>query len=305
MRIIPRSEWGAAPAKNRTMVDPSRRTAFGVHYDGDAFIRYAPGPCRDICYPKIRATQRFHQVTRGWADIGYNFWICNAHGTVFEGRGWDVLGAHAGAAGNVPAIGVQIHIGGNQQPSDLALNSCRELYDEGCRRFGRALAKRGHRDYMSTSCPGEALYKWVRAGMPATATPINQAQTQTNPAQEVDVITNEDRQLIAAEVVKQAIGNGGLSKQFVEALLEEMGKVRGHTLFAQAAAKGVAMTGVPQVVAGIAQKQGVPVEELAAGIAASLTPTIREAVKAAAGQGGDPDTIADAVVARLGEALTT
>lgn len=31
----------------------------------------------------------------GWDDIGYNF-IVGEDGNVYEGRGWDIVGAHAG-----------------------------------------------------------------------------------------------------------------------------------------------------------------------------------------------------------------
>lgn len=149
MRIIPRHEWGARPPANRTMVPPEKRRTFVVHYDGDVPTRRT-GP--DV----PRAIQRFHQDTRGYADIGYNFAI-DQNGAIFEGRGWDTLGAHAGPGGNTEGIGVQVHIGGDQRPSDAAMASLRWLYAEANRRFGRTLAVRRHSDYVATSCPGPHL----------------------------------------------------------------------------------------------------------------------------------------------------
>lgn len=35
--------------------------------------------------------------SNGWWDIGYNFLI-GGDGNVYEGRGWDTTGAHAGVA---------------------------------------------------------------------------------------------------------------------------------------------------------------------------------------------------------------
>jgi len=47
-----------------------------------------------------------------------------------------------------------------------ALRTIRALADEADREFGRSLERLGHRDVGRTACPGEALYGWVRAGMP-------------------------------------------------------------------------------------------------------------------------------------------
>lgn len=159
MRIIPRSEWGARPARSRTTVDRSRRRTFVLHYD-DARPTTRTGPAvpQDI--------QRYHMDSNGWGDIGYNFVIDQA-GNIFEGRGWDTLGAHAGTAGNAEGVGVQIHIGGDQQPSAAALASARWLHQQATARFGRTLTLKGHGDYMSTSCPGGPLRAIVRNGFPA------------------------------------------------------------------------------------------------------------------------------------------
>lgn len=42
----------------------------------------------------MRSMQRFHQNERGWDDIGYSFAI-GGDGKVYEGRGFDRVGAHA------------------------------------------------------------------------------------------------------------------------------------------------------------------------------------------------------------------
>lgn len=163
MSIVSRSDWGARSATNRTAVPASSRTSFVVHYDGGTPI---PVPADETgCAAQMRQTQAYHMDGNGWADIGYNFVICQ-HGTVWEGRGWDVLGAHAGATGNVAGIGVQVHIGGAQEPTEAALGAVRWLKEQADGRFHRTLAWKGHRDYMATSCPGEILYGWVRSGAP-------------------------------------------------------------------------------------------------------------------------------------------
>lgn len=93
-------------------------------------------------------------------------------------------------------------------------------------------------------------------------------------------------------------------QRIAKAVLDSYTTPRGHGLLAQAAAKGITQTGVPAVLGRIAAAQGVNTKDLAAALAATLTPTIRAAVLDAAKQGGTPDAVADAVVARLGDALT-
>ncbi|MEU6755961.1 peptidoglycan-binding protein [Streptomyces sp. NPDC046685] len=158
MQIIPRSQWGARPWNGTPATIPlSSRTEFFVHYDGAT-------PITRTGYAVMRAIEATH-IGQGWSGVGYNFVVDQA-GTVYEGRGWNLQGAHC-PDHNVSGIGVQIAIGGDQEPSAAALATCRALYEEACRRTGRTLAKRGHKDGFATLCPGSKLYAWVKAGMPA------------------------------------------------------------------------------------------------------------------------------------------
>ncbi|MEW1694477.1 peptidoglycan-binding domain-containing protein [Streptomyces sp. NPDC091278] len=158
--ITSRKSWGAKPWTSTPDTVPlSERREFFIHYDG-AHPVSRTGPS----VPK--AIERAH-LAQKWSGIGYNFVIDQA-GTVFEGRGWGLQSAHC-PGHNRSGIGVQIAVGGNQKPSDAALRAARALYDEACRRTGRTLAKKGHKDGIATLCPGGTLYAWVKAGMPAPA----------------------------------------------------------------------------------------------------------------------------------------
>ncbi|MEV5136240.1 peptidoglycan-binding domain-containing protein [Streptomyces syringium] len=160
--IVSRSEWGAKPWDGTPDSVPlSRRTEFFIHYDGANHIA-ATGKAVP------QAIDRQHHA-QGWAGIGYNF-VVDQNGQVFEGRGWALQGAHC-PNHNVSGIGVQIAIGGDQEPSAKALSAARALYDEACRKTGRKLAMKGHKDGFATLCPGGKLYAWVRAGMPADKVP--------------------------------------------------------------------------------------------------------------------------------------
>ncbi|MFJ6183777.1 peptidoglycan-binding protein [Streptomyces sp. NPDC092295] len=158
VKIVSRSAWGAkAWAGTPDQVALDQRREFFIHYDGATHIT-ATGNA----VPK--AIERTH-LAQGWAGIGYNF-VITQDGTIYEGRGWTKQGAHCPGY-NVTGLGVQIAIGGSQEPSAKALTAARALYDEACRRTGRTLAKKGHRDGIATACPGAKLYSWVRDGMPA------------------------------------------------------------------------------------------------------------------------------------------
>ncbi|WDS51742.1 endolysin [Streptomyces phage Triumph] len=158
VNIISRSAWGARPWNgNPDTIALNHRTEFFVHYDGANHITRTGSSVP-------QAIDRAHQ-NQGWAGIGYNFVVDQA-GNIYEGRGWTLQGAHC-PGHNVSGLGVQIAIGGDQEPSEKALAACRALYDEACRKTGRTLAKKGHRDGIATTCPGGKLYSWVKAGMPA------------------------------------------------------------------------------------------------------------------------------------------
>ncbi|WP_395106600.1 N-acetylmuramoyl-L-alanine amidase [Actinomadura sp. SCN-SB] len=150
--IITRKEWGARSPKSKTSTSWSKRTEVVVHY--------SEGPPSQT----PRQIQNFHMDSRGWSDIGYNF-LVDTKGRIYEGRGWLVIGAHA-TGHNTSGIGVCM-IGRDGDATDAAKRAIRWLYDEACRRAGRTLAKRGHRDVGSTACPGAELYAWVKKGMPA------------------------------------------------------------------------------------------------------------------------------------------
>lgn len=156
--IISRAAWGAKPWNgDPAHVALDRRTEWFVHYDGAHHIA-ATGNAVP------QAIDRQHQA-QGWAGIGYSFVVDQA-GNAYEGRGWQRQGAHC-PGHNISGLSVQIAVGGDQEPSEAALATARALYDEACEKTGRKLAMRGHRDGIATQCPGDILYAWVQAGMPA------------------------------------------------------------------------------------------------------------------------------------------
>lgn len=118
---------------------------------------------RDIYY--------WHTISRGWGDIGYNY-IIDQQGNIYEGRygGDGVVGAHAGPA-NVGSIGIAVL--GNYEENEVpepVISSLTALIKAKATKYGidtmgtsmfrgeNSPNVMGHRDVMSTSCPGGNLY---------------------------------------------------------------------------------------------------------------------------------------------------
>lgn len=147
VRIVSRSQWGARAPRSRQTVGWGSRTEVTLHYSS--------GPESQT----PRQIQDFHMNDNGWSDIGYNF-LVDRNGTAYEGRGWTVVGAHA-APRNTQGIGI-CYIGRDGMTA-AAKKAVVELYDQACAKAGRTLARKGHRDINSTSCPGSDNYSWWKS----------------------------------------------------------------------------------------------------------------------------------------------
>lgn len=161
MEIVSRKAWGARAPRHVDLVPWSQRTGVMIHYSA-ANVNQT-----------VRAIQDYHMDTRDWADIGYNLLVRASTGTIYMGRGWDVVGAHC-AGHNTANVGICVigpDVDGRQDVSDEARTSVRWLVGEIERRAGRDLALLGHRDRGNTECPGDELFGWIRKGMPGS-TPL-------------------------------------------------------------------------------------------------------------------------------------
>lgn len=160
-----RDDWDAAPPRGGlTYVSPAVRTEFYSHYDGATPLGLASKP-HSSCLARVKHDQLFHMNGNGWTDIGYNGLVCQ-HGRAIEGRGINYVGAHC-PNHNLTGYGWQFMVGGDEQPTPAAYARMRRAYDDCVARTGRPLAKRGHRDGIATACPGDIIYRWIRAGMEA------------------------------------------------------------------------------------------------------------------------------------------
>ncbi|GAB5518562.1 MAG: hypothetical protein RhofKO_08130 [Rhodothermales bacterium] len=170
-----RTAWGAAPFQSGSPVPLASPT-----YDYITFHHAAGFSATTLEQGKaqVKAIQDFHQNGRGWSDIGYHF-VLDKSGNVFQGRPFldsstrlDEVprlarGAHAGGA-NTGNIGVCL-LGCYHPPeggrcedeiSPAALDSLVTLFaflSESYRVPETSIF--GHRDFGSTSCPGDNNYQ--------------------------------------------------------------------------------------------------------------------------------------------------
>lgn len=119
---------------------------------------------------RVRALYQYHAKTLGWGDIGYHYLI-DEDGTIYEGRagGDNVIGGHAYCA-NVETLGIALL--GNfelDEPSQIQILSLQWLLSDLSKHYGLNPGRSvvfhgeqsplivGHRDLVSTACPGYFL----------------------------------------------------------------------------------------------------------------------------------------------------
>jgi hypothetical protein len=151
MDLVRRSAWGAAPPNGKPIAIATPVRTLYLHHSAGA----DGGP------EVIRSIQRFHQDTRGWADIAYT-WLYSPRDRVFyEGRGPGISGAHTrGHNRESHAVCVL----GNYEATKPPSHVIEDLADWARWHGGTWGPNRyvGHRDVGATVCPGKHLYGLIR-----------------------------------------------------------------------------------------------------------------------------------------------
>ncbi|XP_038548267.1 peptidoglycan recognition protein 5 [Micropterus salmoides] len=153
VNVVSRSQWGAAaPRQKMTLKASAQRVV--IHHTA---LPRCSG--RKECMDRLVSIQRRHMTQNGFDDIGYNF-IVGGDGTVYEGRGWGVVGAHT-KGNNHDSLGIAF-MGNfnNDTPSTESISSVKKLLRAGVTQgfLQREFVLFGHRDLGNTECPGEKLY---------------------------------------------------------------------------------------------------------------------------------------------------
>lgn len=160
MRFVPYHEWSYYSERGATKATHPIGSTLGVtfHYEGPKMGGFPHSKCAQ----KVRAIQRFHRITRGWADIAYNAVVC-PHGVVFEGRGRGVMSAANGWYEVNQDWYAVCYLGGQGDPfTDAGKEGfihARMWLVEG----GAGPRVNGHRDHKATACPGDPIYNWLNS----------------------------------------------------------------------------------------------------------------------------------------------
>lgn len=172
--VITRKEWGADESLGDECWDPKYGTTFKA-----LVVHHTAGSndyTQDESAAVVRGVYAYHTESRGWCDIGYNFLI-DRYGDIFEGRAGgmrkSVRGAHAGDY-NVDTTGISLmgnfdlaHPPAAMKAALVNLAAWRlgtayhGAYGRPYLFDGRFNRISGHRDVMSTSCPGQHIYDWL------------------------------------------------------------------------------------------------------------------------------------------------
>ena len=160
--LITRKEWGARPPRTTTPLPAAQAEGVALHYTAS----HAPANHSD-CDNSVRAIQDFHMDTNGWADIAYSHILCR-HGYAFQCRG---IGKRTAANGSnyansnyfaVCVLGTdnvnRVDITRELRHALTYVFAWYEKYIPGGARF------RPHSDFFATSCPGDELRLFLRAG---------------------------------------------------------------------------------------------------------------------------------------------
>ncbi|XP_013167550.1 PREDICTED: peptidoglycan-recognition protein LB-like isoform X1 [Papilio xuthus] len=157
--FVNRYQWGARQPKEKTILQTPVPYVV-IHHS------YKPAACYDAvqCKKAMQSMQNFHMDDRGWWDIGYNFAV-GSDGTVYEGRGWTVLGAHS-LHFNTISLGICL-IGDwtTSLPPSQQIKTAKALIAAGVElgyiKTNYKLV--GHRQVRDTECPGDVLYNNVKS----------------------------------------------------------------------------------------------------------------------------------------------
>lgn len=156
---VRRRGWGAeAPKHPPVRMEGTPRGIF-VHYSGANSDEQAD---HANCAARVHGIQAFHQgPSRNWNDIAYSFLVCK-HGTVFEGRGWGIVGAHT-LGYNLTHHAV-CFLGDDTKGRDDVTAAGRDALEwviaEAMKRGGDEVLP--HSARVATECPGDQLREWVR-----------------------------------------------------------------------------------------------------------------------------------------------
>lgn len=152
--IVSRTRWGAA--KPKPMTDGNRPTECFIHHSENAHAKTVD--TFDEQSAAVRGIQDFHMgPDRGWSDIGYHYVVFQTKPRVFQGRSWFYVPA-AQQDHNAGTLAICVY--GDGRREEIAPHT-RFLIEQIIGRHPSILTIGGHRDVVSTVCPGDHFYSAI------------------------------------------------------------------------------------------------------------------------------------------------
>lgn len=161
--IIPCATWGASPPRGSISMSSTPQYVV-VHHMASS---NGTGTDLNAAYAIARQVQGWH-FDNGWTDTGQHFSVSRG-GYILEGRHRTIEGLNSGTT-----FPIGSHVGGNNstclgietegnfstvQPTSAQWDSLVSLIAYLCSTYGISVGNiRGHRDFNSTLCPGDAFY---------------------------------------------------------------------------------------------------------------------------------------------------
>lgn len=161
MEFIPRAQWGHPY--------PSSHGGYYVGMQRQPYLveHHTPGQDPKTYNEAVEEMQQIYSghVGQGWQDIGYNFILFDKY--CFEGRGFGYTGAHAPGANSISIGSAWLMDGRYRTPTPTEEQTLSDLV-AAAQQYGYLSLDptyTGHREWVSTSCPGDLIY----ANMPNLA----------------------------------------------------------------------------------------------------------------------------------------
>lgn len=143
-----------------------------LHYDGSKTLMLTKKEHPE-CLRYWRNTRVMHMgTTRKWKDIGYSYGIC-PHGIIFTGRGYGfVQAAQRSEKGKIPEgnirwVSCTLMLSVGEEPTKKQIEGViklRHMLKEEHPTFADSVIM-GHRQFTSTDCPGDIIFKKIKAGV--------------------------------------------------------------------------------------------------------------------------------------------
>ncbi|XP_046390179.1 peptidoglycan-recognition protein LC-like [Ischnura elegans] len=156
--VVPRREWVAQPPKSTTLLKHPVEYVVISHTATESCTTQAE------CTYIVRYQQVFHVESKKWMDIAYNFMVAG-DGQAYEGRGWDVVGAHTAAGFNSISIGISfVGTFESVMPPPVQIRACKLLIEEGVKmgKISPNYKLIGDRQVSPTKSPGDALFEEMK-----------------------------------------------------------------------------------------------------------------------------------------------